>query len=201
MSNKNSPKSVSSIKLNISPSKSASSSKKTSPMSEKTSTQFDDVPEDVKRVILNQYPATNRAIRSTTKKYNSLLQNTGKIDGQFLTDYLKTIVNKVVKGNDNNPNYDEINTYEFTLIPTKESKLTPLTLEIVNLDNKKSLYIYNKIYGNHTTDISRTGKITTAAKRTKDLISHYLDNLSKVKISQKNNEVIDSWNHSLKTRK
>jgi len=208
MSNKNSPKSVSSIKLNISSStsskssKSASSSKKTSPMSEKTSTQFDDVPEDVKRVILNQYPATNRAIRITTKKYNSLLQNTGKIDGQFLTDYLKTIVNKVVKGNNNNnPNHDEINTYEFTLIPTKESKLTPLTLEILNLDNKKTLYICDKIYGNHTTDISRTGKINTAAKRTKDLISHYLDNLIKVKVSQKNNEVIDSWNNSLKTRK
>jgi hypothetical protein len=200
MSNKSSPRSVSSIKL-ISP-KSTSSSKKTSPMSAKTPTQFDDVPNDLKRIILNKYPATNRAIRSTTKKYNSLLQNTGKIDGQFLTDYLKNIVNKVVKSNNNNPNYDEINTYEFILIPTKESKLTPLTLEILNIDNKKTLYIFDKIYGNHSIDISRTGKINTAAKRTKDLISHYLDNLSSVKVSSQNkNEVINSWNNSLKTRK
>ena len=190
MSNKNSPRSVSSIKLSISP-------KSPSP------TKFDDIPRDVKGIVLGKLsPNANRAMRIATKEYNDLYTRTGKENGEYLQTYLKDIISKPVKANNHTENFEELNTYQVVLIPTKKSKLQDLTLEIIHLDNSNYLSFSHPIYGDYGSNISRTGKITTKTKDMRSLLSHYLDNLNEVKVSPKyTNDTIKSWNKSLKTSK
>lgn len=205
MSNKNSPKSVSSIKLSISPSKStrSASSPKSSASRSPTPTKFDDIPRDVKSIVLGKLsPNANRAMRVATKEYNDLYTRTGKENGEYLQTYLKYIISKPVKANNQPENFEELNTYEVVLIPTKKSKLQDLKLEIIHVDNSNYLSFTHPIYGRHGSNVSRTGKIMTKTKDMRSLLSHYLDNLKEVKVSPKyTNDTIKSWNKSLKTSK
>lgn len=200
MSNKNSPISVSSIKLSASPPK---SSRSASPPKSPTPTKFDDIPRDVKGIVFGKLsPNANRAMRIATKEYNDLYTRTGKENGEYLKKYLLDIMSKPIRGNNHPENFEELNTYELVLIPTKKSKLQDLTLEIQHLDNSNYLSFSHPIYGDYGSNISRTGNITTKTKDTRSLLSHYLDNLKEVKVSPKyTNDTIKSWNKSLKTSK
>ena len=182
-----------------SPAKSASPSP-TSP------TTFDDIPNNVKRSILNYNAETVRSIRMATKKFNNLLSTTGKENGKYLSQYFKNLVNAPPL-----PQNVDLHASDLILIPTKESKLPQIALGY-NQWNPSYGQQFN-IFMSHrnlkanpiirTNDLGQFWVLYRAeADQVQKDLSDVLDNLSAVKIGRgnKQNLIIEEWNKSLSAK-
>jgi hypothetical protein len=185
----------------VSPSPKSPKSASPSPTSP---TKFDDIPNNVKRTILNYNVETVRAIRMATKKFNNLLSATGKENGKYLSQYFKSLVNAP-------PLPQHVNLYasDLILIPTPESKLPQITLGY-NQWNQSHGQRFD-IFMSHrnlkqqpiirTNDAGHFWVLSRDANEINKDLSDVLDNLSKVEVirGNKQNSIIEEWNKSLIT--
>lgn len=184
--------------------KSTSKSKSKSPKST-TPTKITDLPKDMLETIFNQDPETVRSIRMATKKFNNLLSTSGKENGKYLSQYFKDLVNAPPL-----PQNADLHASDLILIPTKESKLSQITLGYNqwNPSYGQRFDIFMAHKNLKKMPIIRTNNAGQFWVQTRDAdqinkdLSDVLDHLSAVKIVRgKETQNIKAWNESLKTKK
>jgi hypothetical protein len=157
--------------------------------------------------IFNQDPETVRSIRMATKKFNNLLSTSGKENGKYLSQYFKDLVNAPPL-----PQNADLHASDLTLIPTKESKLSQITLGYNqwNPSYGQRFDIFMAHRNLKKMPIIRTNNAGQFWVQTRDSdqinkdLSDVLDHLSAVKIVRgKETQNIKSWNKNLsaKTKK
>ena len=185
-----------------SPAKSASP--KSSSKSSASNTTFDDIPNNVKRLIL-QNAETAKAMRASTKKYEDLVKT--KLNNKFwLKEYLKEKFSK-----------KSGTTYKLKLIPSEQSKLPTLDIEARTYctgDTLLQVKNGNKVIFTKISPIKDENKNASwyapnrrwriSDDEDKKMFTDVLQNLTKVNVaSAENSELIKSWNKNLsaKTKK
>ena len=169
----------------------------------KSPTTFDDIPNNVKRLILSN-TETAKAMRASTKKYADLL-NTNFNNKYWLKEYLADKFSKDCKKTGI--------TYNLQLIPSEKSKLPTLDIEARTYCTGASLL---RIKNGTNTLFTKISPVRDENKNpnwyapssywphddeNKNLFTNVLKNLSTVKVpSAEKTDLIKSWNKILSTK-